>query len=128
MTVLEAFRIVAPEFSAMPDAAVEGIIEFTEPMLSESKFGKLYPMAHAYLVAHWLAWQQLIAAGGSGSGMVTAGAIVSEKEGDLSRSYANAGSSSANGSFADNMERTAYGLEYKRIARMVIVPVLTRMG
>ena len=81
------------------------------------------------MAAHWLAWQALISSSGSSTGAATGGRIISEREGDLSRSYAdNGNSASANGSITDNLERTAYGLEYKRIARLVIVPVLTRMG
>lgn len=138
MTTLEAFRVVAPEFAAKTDAQVNAVIEFVSPMVSEARFGKLYPHALAYLAAHWLAWQALIAAGNDGSGSGTAstggaltgGKIVSEKEGDLARSYADTSSKNTAGSssYTDNLERTAYGLEYKRIARLVITPILTRMG
>ena len=110
MTVLQAFRLVAPEFATTPDETVEALIELTAPMISASKFGRLYPMAHAYLVAHWLAWQALIAAGGSTSGEAVGGRITAEKEGDLSRSYAGAGGNIGSGSYTDNLERTAYGL------------------
>jgi hypothetical protein len=128
MTVLQAFRIVAPEYTATTDETVTALIELTAPMISESKFGKLYPMAHAYLVAHWLSWQATIAESGSNSGAATGGRVTAEKEGDLSRSYSDNGNNSNSGSFTDNLERTAYGLEYKRICRMVITPILTRMG
>ncbi len=129
MTPLEAFRLVAAEFAATPDATVNNVFTLVSPMCSESKFGKLYPQALAYLAAHWLAWQAILAAGGSTSGAATAGRITGEREGDLSRQYAdNSRAPTATGSFADNLERTAYGLEYKRLARMAIMPIMTRMG
>ena len=41
MTVLETFRLIAPEFVATQDAMVNGVIELVSPMVSESKVGKL---------------------------------------------------------------------------------------
>ena len=129
MTALETFRLVASEFAAKPDATVSDVFELIGPMVSESKFGKLYPQALAYLAAHWLAWQALVTSSGSSAGMTTGGRVTSEREGDLSRSYAdNSRSPNASGSFFDNLERTAYGLEFKRLVRMAIVPLATRMG
>ncbi len=128
MTPLEAFRVVAPEFAATPDATVEGALAIVATELSASKFGSDYAKAHAYLAAHFLAWQGIVAAGSTG-GAATGGRITAEREGDLSRSYAdNSRAPSAGGSFADNMDRTAYGLEYRRLARKHIVPIMTRMG
>jgi hypothetical protein len=128
MTTLEAFRLVAPEFAATTDETVNMVFDLVSPMISEDKFGKLYNQALAYLTAHWLSWQATIVASGSNSGASTGGRVTSEKEGDMSRSYSDNGNNSNSGSFTDNLERTAYGLEYKRICRMVITPILTRMG
>jgi hypothetical protein len=129
VTPLEAFRVVAPEFASTPDATVTGAIGIVASELSESKFGSDYAKAHAYLAAHFLAWQAIMAAGGSTSGAATAGRITGEREGDLSRQYAdNSRSPTAGGSFADNLDRTAYGLEYKRLARRHVVGIVTRMG
>lgn len=126
MTALEVFRLIAPEFSAIPDDTVNTALEFVSNELSESKFGSDYTKTHAYLAAHFLAWQALISSGGSTSGAATGGKVISEKEGDLSRSYSDSSSSST--SYTDNLERTAYGLEYIRLRRKHIVPILTRMG
>lgn len=129
MTPLEAFRLVAPEFTAKDDATVTSIFELVASEVSEIAFGKHYPKALAYMAAHWLAWQAILANGGSSAGAATAGRITSEREGDLSRSYAdNSRAPTAAGGFADNLERTAYGLEYKRLVKLAIVPILTRMG
>ena len=127
MTALETFRLVASEFAAKPDATVSGVFELVGPMVSESKFGKLYPQALAYLAAHWFAWQEIITTSGSSSAAATGGRITSEKEGDLSRSYTDNSRNPTTSSFADNLDRTAYGLEFKRLTRMAIVPLVTRM-
>lgn len=128
MTALQTFRFVASEFTATTDDTVAGVFELVSPMVSEAKFGKLYPQALAYLAAHWLAWQAVVTASGSASGATTGGRIVAEKEGDLSRSYADNSRNPTSSSFADNLERTAYGLEFKRIVKMCILPIMTRMG
>lgn len=128
MTTLAAFRLVASEFAATSDDTVNSVIELVSPQVSESKFGKLYNQALAYLAAHWLAWQALITSAGSTGGETTAGRVTSEREGDLSRNYAEGSRAVGGTSFLDNLEKTAYGLEYKRLARLAIVPVMTRMG
>ena len=127
MTALQAFRLVASEFSATSDETVDVVFALVAPQVSESKFGKLYPQALAYLAAHWLAWQAVITSSGSSGGAATGGRITSEKEGDLSRSYTDNSRNPTTSSFADNLDRTAYGLEFKRLARMAIVPLVTRM-
>lgn len=127
MTALQAFRLVASEFSATSDETVDVVFSLVAPQVSESKFGKLYPQAIAYLAAHWLAWQAVITSSGSTGGAATGGRVTSEKEGDLSRSYTDNSRNPTTSSFADNLDRTAYGLEFKRLTRMAIVPLVTRM-
>ena len=127
MTALQVFRLVASEFSATSDETVDVVFALVAPQVSESKFGKLYPQAIAYLAAHWLAWQAVITSSGSTGGAATGGRVTSEKEGDLSRSYTDNSRNPTTSSFADNLDRTAYGLEFKRLARMAIVPLVTRM-
>lgn len=127
MTTLETFRFVAGEFAALPDNTVTAAIEFVSNEISESKYGSDYTKALAYLAAHFMAWQAVVSAG-STTGAATGGRIVSEKEGDLARSYADNGSNQSSGSFTDNYERTAYGLEFLRLRRKHILPVMTRFG
>ena len=127
MTAVQVFRLVASEFSATSDETVDVVFALVAPQVSESKFGKLYPQAIAYLAAHWLAWQAVITSSGSTGGAATGGRVTSEKEGDLSRSYTDNSSNPTTSSFADNLDRTAYGLEFKRLTRMAIVPLVTRM-
>ena len=126
---LETFRLLAPDLADATDDLVLAYRKLAEPMISESKFGDLYPQALVYLTAHRMAYQNLIAEGGSSSGAVIAGNIVSEKEGDLQRSYGSAGSgASGSGSGADAYDKTAYGILFKQIRDMRILAAATRFG
>lgn len=126
---LKTFRLLAPDLADATDDMVLAYRKLAEPMISESKFGDLYPQALVYLTAHRLAYQNLIAEGGASSGAVIAGNIVSEKEGDLQRSYGSAGSSaSGSGSGADAYDKTAYGILFKQIRDMRILAAATRFG
>jgi hypothetical protein len=127
MTSLQAFRIVATEFAAVSDNTVTAAIEFVSNEISESKYGSDYTKAIAYLAAHFLAWQSIVSTG-STTGAATGGRIVSENEGDLARSYDDNSGNQSSGSFTDNYERTAYGLEFLRLRRKHILPVMTRFG
>ena len=126
---LETFRLLAPDLADATDDLVLAYRKLAEPMISESKFGDLYPQALVYLTAHRMAYQNLIAEGGSSSGAVIAGSVISEKEGDLQRSYGSAGSgASGSGSGADAYDKTAYGILFKQIRDMRILAAATRFG
>lgn len=127
---LKTFRLLAPDLADATDDMVLAYRKLAEPMISESKFGDLYPQALVYLTAHRLAYQNLIAAGGASSGAVIAGNIVSEKEGDLQRSYGSAGGgTSGNGSnYTDAYDKTAYGILFKQMRDMRILAAATRFG
>lgn len=125
----KTFRLLAPDLADATEDMVLAYRKLAEPMISESKFGDLYPQALVYLTAHRMAYQNLIAGGGSSSGAVIAGNIVSEKEGDLQRSYGSAGSgASGSGSGADAYDKTAYGILFKQIRDMRILAAATRFG
>lgn len=126
---LKLFRLLAPDLSTVDDETVIIMLELCGPMISKERFGDLYDQALVYLVAHRLLYTNLIANGGAGSAKLISGHIVSEKEGDLARSF---GSVSGNGngatSYIDNLDKTSYGLEFKRIRDMCILPIVTRFG
>lgn len=126
---LETFRLLAPDLADAKEDLVLAYRKLAEPMISESKFGDLYPQALVYLTAHRMAYQNLIAEGGSSSGAVIAGNVISEKEGDLQRSYGSAGGgTSGSGSGADAYDKTAYGILFKQIRDMRILAAATRFG
>lgn len=104
----------------------EGIIEvrapqyFTDPRLSDlitlatgrtgDEFGDCKELAIALLVMHWLAREELRGGdgGSSTSGSGVAGAVTSESEGQLSRSYGVAADSQSKDG---DLSTTAWGLE-----------------
>jgi hypothetical protein len=124
MDILTVFRALVPAYAEKNDGEIIALYETLRPQINRKRLGNLYWQAAAYLVAHNFAWGELIAAEGAAAGAAATGRVVSEKEGDLSRTY-EAGTSAGG---LDSLERTAYGQEYKRILRMKIFPALTRRG
>ena len=127
---LKIFYALCPDLADVSEETVLVYRDMAAPMISESKFGDLYPQALVYLTAHRMAYQNLIAEGGSSSGAVIAGNVISEKEGDLQRSYGSAGGgTSGNGSnYTDSYDKTAYGILFKQIRDMRILAAATRFG
>ena len=121
MTILEAFRMIAPEFKEIADDVAEGYIDFYCSVLNKELYGNKYEMIAAYYLAHCLALNQLVAEGGSSSATLVSGSIISEKEGDLTRSY-------SQNSAEDSFDKTIYGKESKRLSKLFVIPVMTRMG
>ena len=120
MTILETFRIVAPEFAEVPDEIVLANIEIYSDMVSKKNFGKFYERAVAFFTAHNMALANLVAVEGSSGSSITAGAVIREKEGDLERQY------SETTSREDLLDKTVYGRNYLMLSMMCIVPVTIR--
>lgn len=118
--------MLAPDLADAKEDMIIAMRNLCEPMVNKERFGDLYDQALAYLVAHRLAYINVIAENGAGSSAATAGSLVSEKEGDLARSYSSSGIGT--GSYIDNLDKTAYGMEFKRIRDMCIVSIVTRFG
>ena len=117
--IKQAFSVICPEL-ILTDEELEVYINLVSPMLSKSVFGNMYITAFVYLMAHHIVLRQLIAQGGKSGAVDVASQVTSEKEGDLQRSF---------GSKADfdMLDKTYYGIEYKRLCAMCIVPVVTRL-
>lgn len=116
MTDLQWFRMLCPEFSGILDATVNQWLALAAsdvyaPCLSADDLAR----AQALYAAHSLKLSQDAANG-------IAGAVKSEREGDLSRSYGNLyGDSTLLGS-------TPYGLQYKSLTdRCFGATIMTRM-
>lgn len=120
MTILEIFRIVAPEFAEVPDETVLINIALYADMVSKKNFGKFYDKAVAFYTAHNMALSNLVAVEGSSGTSITAGAVVREKEGDLERQY------SEGTKREDTLDKTVYGLLYLNLLKACIVPVTMR--
>ena len=113
MTKLEYFRLLAPEFASVPDAAVNSWLTMAGNLIEVGCLdAERAAMAQALYAAHLLALSE----GGAG------GAIVSEREGDLSRTYATIkGCDTLLGS-------TSYGQQYIELMRPCFgVNIMTRI-
>ena len=87
--------------SASSHTYLSELIEEAEGTLREGAFGTQYPTAVALLVMHWIEMENRTG---------TAGAISSEREGNLARSYAVSASSS-------DWDSTAWGKELNSMIR-----------
>ena len=119
MTVIEIFRLVAPEFKDLDDDKVMAWSELTAPLISKKVFGKLYDQALALLTAHRLKM--------AGYGDCTYGTvgdtlrIGSYSEGETSVSFTvNQGT---NLLVDAELALTPYGLEYLSLRRLVVIPI-----
>lgn len=130
MTQLEMFRKIAPEFQQISDDEVQGMLDLVGDILSKKRFGKMYDRAVALLAAHQFTLQTLIAndENAGATTLLTSGALVSEREGDLQRSYGGMASSSSGDDMDSLLKKTVYGLQFLTLRSMCIVPVMTRMG
>lgn len=122
MDALATFRALIPEFAAKTDAEVNTMLELAKPHVSEVRFGTFYDQALAYYAAHMFAMQALVSTVGSTGSAVISGDVVSEKEGDLQRSYAQYN----NEKKPDQLDRTYYGKEFKALAKKCIVTAIVR--
>lgn len=120
MTILEVFRLIAPEFADVTDEVVQANIDLYADMISKKNFGRFYERAVAFYTAHNMALANIVSAEGSSGSSITAGAIIREKEGDLERQYSEGGSST------DLFDKTLYGRQYQSLLRLCVVPVTVR--
>lgn len=131
--LIAVFRLTVPAMAEVTDEELISDIGAYRDYVSEKRFGKLFPKALSYFIAHMRTLNDMIvnavAGGGVADGNVTTGALIREKEGDLERSYADP---SASGSSDTDVEallkKTVYGQQFLMLRAMVIVPVTIRRG
>ena len=133
--LIAVFRLTIPAMASITDAELASDIEIYRDYVSEKRFGKLFPKALSYFIAHMRTLNDMIAgavaAGGTaGDAVLNAGALTSEKEGDLARGYSAGGSdSSGGGSDSDEiLRKTLYGKLFLQLRAMVIVGATVRVG
>ena len=132
--LIEVFRLTIPAMADVTDAELTSDIEIYRDYVSEKRFGKLFPKALAYFIAHMRVLNAMIAnavAGGGGvaDGGVATGALIREKEGDLERSYADPSASGSGDTESEALlKKTLYGQLFLQLRAMAIVPVTIRRG
>ncbi len=129
--LIAVFRLTVPALSDVTDAQLALDFEIYRDYVSERRFGKLYPKALSYFVAHMITLNQMIASkasdGGAGNVNLTAGGLTSEKEGQLARGYSSVVSAST-GAGDDLLKKTLYGQMFLQLRDMVIVAPTIRTG
>ena len=134
LTPLQAFRIIAKEYSSIADEDVEQYIEFVLPLVSEKRFGPLYSRAVALLTAHTMKLNGVETEEGGGVdggiGEITAlksMGVASYSEGSTSISFQSSASSNSVGGGSDaEYKSTVYGTQYLSLRRSL--PNITIRG
>ena len=131
--LIEVFRLTVPAMAEVTDEELTSDIGVYRDYVSEKRFGKLFPKALSYFIAHMRTLNTMIAnavaGGGVADGNVTTGALIREKEGDLERSYADPSASGSSGTDVEALlKKTVYGQQFLMLRAMAIVPVMIRQG
>lgn len=131
--LIAVFRLTVPAMAEVTDEELISDIEIYRDYVSEKRFGKLFPKALSYFIAHMRTLNDMIvnavAGGGVADGSVAPGALIREKEGDLERAYADASSSGSGDTESEALlKKTVYGQMFLQLRAMVIVPVTIRRG
>lgn len=121
---LDILRTIAPEFKAVSDEQVQKFLELCVPLVSKSRFGKLYDQALALLAAHRMKLSGLgvsVAGGSSGEGGAAAGfQLASVAEASVNVSFNTANINTGTDSW---YALTPYGLEFLNLRRLLIMPI-----
>lgn len=125
----QVFRLTVPALSDVTDEQLALDFGVYGDYVSEGRFGKLYPKALCYFVAHMITLNHMIANAGGNAGNVNlvAGGLISEKEDKLARGYANVASSGTSAS-DEILKKTLYGQLFLQLRDMVIVSPTIRTG
>lgn len=108
MTALQYFRLLAPEFASLSDEVVSTWLTMSANVINASCLdAERQAMAQALYAAHWYA----VTPRTSTSGGAALGAITSEREGDLQRTYSGLQGSDT------WLGQTSYGQQYKDLTR-----------
>lgn len=125
--LIEVFRLTIPAMADVTDEELESDIELYSDLVSERVFGRIYPKALSYFIAHMRTLNIDIATAGSASdtSLIT-GAISSEREGDLQRSYATPTTSVS--AYDSMLRKTLYGQLFLQLRDMVALSATVRIG
>jgi len=109
---LDLYRVLIPAHSAVDDATVEAWLAIAARRHTAALWGSVYPEAMVFWAAHTIDRSPSPGSGAGGGGAV--GALTSQRDGDLQRTYSSpSSSSSAAYSAADSaLAATAYGQAY----------------
>lgn len=121
---LDLYRTLVPAHSAVSDDFVETMLELATRRHTASAWGQVYPEAMVWWAAHRVQCTPGSGAGGSTADAV--GPVVSQSDGDLSRTYAQPASDSA--ASAEDLTSTRYGQAYLDLRRTRAASTATVVG
>lgn len=109
-TPKQVFAIIAPEFASLPPETIEGWLEIAGNWVDQGKWGSKYSTGLAYMAAHLIATSEK---GGA------AGAVTSERVGNVAVSYAAPNSD-------DALASTGYGATFLSLRRSLVRSPMVR--
>ena len=113
-SITNIITVRAPEYAE--EERLPDLIAMAMEQYSSSVLGSNYDTACALLVLHWLTNEN--------TAQSAAGPLISEKEGDLSRTYARP----YQGTEIDHLDSTRWGQELKSLLRGSVFPPMNRMS
>ncbi|NOT72454.1 MAG: DUF4054 domain-containing protein [Hyphomicrobium sp.] len=118
MTSLELYRALIPGHVLVPDQTVELYLTLSAQQHDPLQWGAVFAQAMVWHAAHSIEKTPGSGSGSSG-GAGAVGPLISQKDGDLSRTYAAPASSSSgsSGSAAADLSTTTYGARYLGLLR-----------
>jgi hypothetical protein len=127
-SAIQTITLRAPQWAS--DPRINDFILLAQQGLSSTVFGTRYGEAVGLKVLHMLACEARSGGNpgtGNDSGVGMAGAVASESEGSLSRTYAVSSSNQDESASWDDLNSTQYGKELKGLIRSVSFGPRTRM-
>lgn len=109
-----------PEFDSVDNSVVQTYLDDALLSVNSCVFGNKTDLAQIYLAAHNLAGSGHLGGGGAGS---TAGPVIEEEVGDLTRRYQSSSGASATRS-GTGLENTRYGQAFLRLRRECVIKPL----
>jgi hypothetical protein len=109
MSTVDLYRTLIPAHAAVDDAVVSTYLELSAQQHTASVFGAVYQQAMVWHAAHRLERTPGLVSGSGGAGET--GALVAQRDGDLSRTYAQPQAGGAVGTDAE-LRTTRYGEAY----------------
>lgn len=128
--VTAILKVIAPEYKKMPEEDLRAWVELAEPYVSESRYGKLYYQALAYLTAHKMSLNAPVEEKEEESSISLSVKktmnVASFSEGSTSVSFSSPASGAvSSGAVAEaEYQLTAYGLQFLAIQKQCIVPIV----
>lgn len=126
MTSLQLYRALIPGHAAVLETTILVWLELAATRHTASTWGAVYAAAMVFWAAHHIETLPGTGAGSDAAG--TVGPLISQRDGDLSRTYAQPASSSGGGSDDAALASTRYGQTYLdlRNSRAATTPSLVR--